>query len=87
MKRLVVNAFRPGEHKVISIAEANPDLSPPATEVIPVARRTDVSLPQYPYGTSRPSLTSASTREQSGAISPKAIVNHPGGLRLPASEP
>ena len=34
MKRLVVNAFCPAEHKVISPELANPDLPPGATELI-----------------------------------------------------
>jgi hypothetical protein len=37
MKRLVVNAFRPGKHKVITRELANSDLRPGVTELISAA--------------------------------------------------
>ena len=78
MKRLVVNAFYPGEHKVVSNHAANPDLSPRSPKLYPsppadprapsvVSKRNEAT-----FGHERVNLSAKRGRFRR----PKVIVDH-----------
>jgi hypothetical protein len=83
MKRLFVNAFCPGKHKVVSMPERNPDLSRASSKVI----SGDIGRPMCPIRsiqTNEPTFAHQDVKLRSKRRSfrrPEIIVDHkPAGI-------